>query len=188
MKKLIVAATLMLAGAIFLGARSYAALHTSSSGAGMLTVGSIAPEVEGKDAAGTTFKLSAQKGHFAVVYFYPKDETAGCTKEACAFRDASDKFVKAGVTIFAVSRDDDASHKGFRDHYHLPFPMVADTTGSIQRGYGVPSVMPGIDIAARVTFLVGPDGKIAHVWPKVDPVVNAKEVLDTVASLTPAHK
>jgi thioredoxin-dependent peroxiredoxin len=152
-----------------------------------LTVGSTAPEVEGKDAAGTTFKLSALKGHFAVVYFYPKDETAGCTKEACAFRDSFDKFVKAGVTIFAVSRDDDTSHQGFREHYRLPFPMVADTTGSVQRAYGVPSVMPGIDIASRVTFLVGPDGKIARVWPKVDPVVNAKEVLETVAALGAKH-
>lgn len=149
----------------------------------LLPVGAAAPEVAGKDAAGTTFKLSAQKGHFAVVYFYPKDETAGCTKEACAFRDASDQFVKAGVTIFAVSRDSDASHKGFREHYHLPFPMVADTSGAVQRAYGVPSAMPGLDIAARVTFLVGPDGKIAHVWPKVNPVVNAKEVLATVATL-----
>jgi peroxiredoxin Q/BCP len=182
MKKLIAAVGTVAVVALFLVARSRA----SDS---LLAVGAAAPEVEGKDAAGTTFKLSASKsqGHFAVVYFYPKDETAGCTKEACAFRDASDKFVKAGVTIFAVSRQDEASHKGFREHYHLPFPMVADTTGSVQRAYGVPSMLPGVDIASRVTFLVGPDGKIAHVWPKVDPVVNAKEVLYTVASLTPKH-
>jgi thioredoxin-dependent peroxiredoxin len=153
----------------------------------LLPVGASAPEVVGKDPAGAAVKLSSQKGHFAVVYFYPKDETAGCTKEACAFRDASDKFVKAGVTIFAVSRDDDASHKGFRDHYHLPFPMVADTSGALQNAYGVSSVMPGVNLSARVTFLVGPDGKIARVWPKVDPVVNAKEVLDVVAALGAKH-
>ncbi len=153
----------------------------------LLAVGAVAPEVAGKDASGTTVKLSAQKGRFAVVYFYPKDESAGCTKEACAFRDASDKFVKAGVTIFAVSRQDEASHQSFREHNHLPFPMVADTTGAVQRAYGVSSMLPGVDIASRVTFLVGPDGKIAHVWPKVDPVINAKEVLDTVAALTPKH-
>jgi thioredoxin-dependent peroxiredoxin len=174
MRKLVIGGVLV-AAALFMVARS----HANDS---LLPVGAVAPEVVGKNAAGTTVKLSAQKGHFAVVYFYPKDETAGCTKEACAFRDASDKFVKAGVTIFAVSRDDEASHKGFREHYHLPFPMVADTSGAVQRAYGVPSAMPGMDIAARVTFLVGPDGKIARVWPKVDPVVNAKEVLDTVAS------
>ena len=178
-KKLVVLSVLIVAG-LFVVARS----HANDS---LLPVGATAPEVTGNDAAGTTFKLSAQKGHFAVVYFYPKDETAGCTKEACAFRDASDKFIKAGVTIFAVSRQDEASHKSFREHNHLPFPMVADTSGAVQRAYGVPSVMPGVDIAARVTFLVGPDGKIAHVWPKVDPVVNAKEVLDAVAQLGGKH-
>ncbi len=179
MKKLIGLGAVV-AALVFVVAR----VHANAS---LLPVGAAAPEVVGKDATGATTKLSAHKGHFAVVYFYPKDETAGCTKEACAFRDASDKFAKAGVTIFAVSRDGEASHKGFREHYHLPFPMVADTSGAVQRAYGVPSAMPGMDLAARVTFLVGPDGKIAHVWPKVDPVVNAKEVLDTVAALGGKH-
>jgi thioredoxin-dependent peroxiredoxin len=149
----------------------------------LLPVGAVAPEVEGQSAAGIPIKLSAQRGKFAVVYFYPKDETTGCTKEACAFRDASERFVRAGITIFAVSRDDEASHRQFRAHHELPFPMVADSGGVVQRAYGVPSVFPGISMASRVTFLVGPDGKIARVWPKVDPLVNAREVLDAVASL-----
>jgi peroxiredoxin Q/BCP len=151
----------------------------------LLAVGAAAPEVVAKDAAGATVKLSAQKGHFAVVYFYPMDDTAGCTKEACAFRDASDKFVKAGVVIFAVSRQDEKSHQAFREKNHLPFPMVADTSGALQKAYGVSSVAPGVSLASRVTFLVGPDGKIAHVWPKVDPLVSAKEVLDALP--TKAH-
>ncbi len=158
-------------------------LLSRARGADLLAVGAVAPPVTGTDAAGKTVKLSDEKGKFAVVYFYPKDETTGCTKEACAFRDSYDKFVKAGVTIFAVSRQDDASHKGFREHYKLPFPMVSDTSGDVQKAYGVPSMLPGTSMVSRVTFLVGPDGKIAHVWPKVDPVVNAREVLDTVAQL-----
>jgi peroxiredoxin Q/BCP len=162
------------------------ALISRARGADLLTVGKPAPELFGADANGKLMKLSEQKGKFAVVYFYPKDETVGCTKEACAFRDSFDKFLKAGVTIFAVSRDTEASHKGFREHYKLPFPMVADTTGDVQRAYGVPSMVPGTSMVSRVTFLVGPDGKIAHVWPKVDPVVNAREVLDTVAQLQKA--
>jgi thioredoxin-dependent peroxiredoxin len=170
MRKLVIGGVLV-AAALFMVARS----HANDS---LLPVGAVAREV---------VKLSAQKGHFAVVYFYPKDETTGCTKEACAFRDASGDYAKAGITVFAVSRQDDASHQGFRDHYHLPFPMVADTSGAVQKAYGVPSVMPGVDISARVTFLIGPDGKVAHVWPKVDPVVNAKEVLAAVAALTPKH-
>lgn len=154
----------------------------------LLAIGAAAPDVTGKDAAGTPVKLSAQKGKFAVVYFYPKDETLGCTKEACAFRDAFDKFVNAGITIFAVSRDPDSSHVAFREHYKLQFPMVADPVGTVQRAYRVPPVKPGVEITARVTFLVGPDGKIARVWPKVDPVVNAREVLDAVAEIQVKHK
>lgn len=176
MKKLLFAVGLSAAGLLASAAR---ADETAST----LAVGASAPDVQGKDADGKVKKLSAQKGHFAVVYFYPKDETLGCTKEACAFRDAFDKFVKAGVTIFAVSRDDEASHRAFREHQHLPFPMVADTSGAIQRAYGVPNVKPDVPLTARVTFLVGPDGKIARVWPKVDPVVNAGEVLDAVKTL-----
>ena len=147
----------------------------------LLPVGAVAPEVEGKDAGGTPVKLSGEtkKGRVAVVYFYPKDETLGCTKEACAFRDSFDKLVKAGVTIFAVSRDPEESHKAFRAHYKLPFPMVADPSGAVQRAYRV----PGETVSQRVTFLVAPDGKIARVWPKVDPVQHANEVLDAVAAL-----
>jgi peroxiredoxin Q/BCP len=145
----------------------------------LLPVGAAAPDVQGDDATGAPVKLSSQKGKFAIVYFYPKDETLGCTKEACAFRDAFDKFLKAGITIFAVSRDNEASHRGFRDHYKLPFPMVADPSGAVQRAYHV----PGETVAQRVSFLVGPDGKIARVWPKVDPVVHAGEVLNAVAAL-----
>jgi thioredoxin-dependent peroxiredoxin len=165
------------------------ALLSRARGADLLPMGAVAPEVVGFDAAGKPVKLSEQKGKFAVVYFYPKDETTGCTKEACAFRDSYDAFVKAGVTIFAVSRDDEASHKGFREHHKLPFPMVADPAGDVQRAYGVPSMLPGTKLVSRVTFLVGPDGKVAHVWPKVDPVVNAREVLGTVDQLrkTPGH-
>ena len=168
----------MLTVGLLLGARGRAAEST------LLAVGAAAPEVEGKTADGKPKKLSSQKGHFAVVYFYPKDETLGCTKEACAFRDAFDDFVKAGVTIFAVSRDDEASHHAFREHQHLPFPMVADSSGAVQRAYGVPLVKPDTAMAARVTFLVGPDGKIARVWPKVDPVVSARDVLDVVKTLS----
>ncbi|HLK93995.1 MAG TPA: peroxiredoxin [Polyangia bacterium] len=180
MRKLVIGGVLALA-ALFMVARS----HASDS---LLPVGALAPEVVGTDATGKTVKLSSLKGHYAVVYFYPKDETTGCTKEACAFRDASGDYAKAGVTVFAVSRQDEASHREFREHYHLAFPMVADTSGAVQKAYGVPNILPGTDIAARVTFLVGPDGKIAHVWPKVDPVVNAKEVLAAVAAPAQAKK
>jgi peroxiredoxin Q/BCP len=156
-------------------------VRAARAGDDLLPVGAAAPDVEGKDGAGTPVKLSAAKGHFAVVYFYPKDDTPGCTKEACAFRDSWDKFSKAGITIFGVSRDDEASHQAFRAKYKLPFVLVADPTKAAQHAYRV----PGWIVTSRVTFLVGPDGKIARVWPKVDPVVHATEVLDAVAALAP---
>jgi len=147
----------------------------------LLAAGVPAPEVVGTDPKGTAFKLSAQKGKFAIVYFYPKDDTPGCTKEACAFRDAFDKFVAAGVTIFGVSRDSEPSHKAFQQKYTLPFPLVADTSGAVQKAYHVPDSIWGK--TKRVSFLIGPDGKIARVFPDVDPGVHAKELLAIIATL-----
>jgi thioredoxin-dependent peroxiredoxin len=143
-----------------------------------LAVGASAPDLVGTNADGSQQRLSQVKGEFAVVYFYPRDDTPGCTKEACAFRDAFDKYKAAGVTIFGVSRDSEESHRKFRQNHKLPFPLVADESGDVQRAYGVPSKM-GV-MAARVTFLVGRDGKVAHVWPEVDPGVHAVEVLAAV--------
>jgi peroxiredoxin Q/BCP len=163
-----------------------AATSTSMSGCAhepLLPVGAAAPDVEGKDAAGGTVKLSAQAGRYAIVFFYPKDDTSGCTKEACGFRDAFARYGAAGVTIFGVSRDSDDSHRAFREKYALPFPMVADPSGAVQRAYRVPNIAPGTNVAKRVSFLVGPDGKIAHVWPNVDPAAHATDVLATIDAL-----
>lgn len=146
----------------------------------LLAPGATAPEVTGEAANGDAVRLSAQQGKPAVVYFYPKDDTPGCTKEACAFRDAFDAYTKAGVTIFGVSRDDAASHRAFRTKHQLPFPLVADEDGAVERAYGVPSRM---GMSARVTFIVGRDGKIARVFPDVDPGVHSAEVLAAIAAL-----
>lgn len=161
------------------------ACHRSTQAAApsdeLLAVGSPAPDIEGITEHGSSLRLSHTKGTVAVVYFYPKDETPGCTKEACAFRDNYSAFESAGVTVFSVSRDSEQSHAAFRAHYQLPFVMVADPNGSVQKAYGVPSTMPGI--AARVTFLIDRSGKIAHVWPDVDPVQHAQEVLAAAKQL-----
>jgi peroxiredoxin Q/BCP len=150
-------------------------------GTGLLPVGATAPDVAGEDAQGKTVKLSDVKGKLAVVYFYPKDGTPGCTTQACAFRDAFDKLAKAGVTVFGVSRDSAESHREFRKEHNLPFPMVADESGDIQKAYGVPTKF--FVLSARVTFLVGPDGKILHVWPDVDPAVDAQHVLEVAGQV-----
>jgi peroxiredoxin Q/BCP len=146
-----------------------------------VSTGTAAPDFAARDAHGNVVRLSAFAGSPRVVYFYPKDETPGCTKEACAFRDNYSAFESAGVTVFGVSRDTAQSHAAFRAHYQLPFVMVADPNGTVQQAYGVPSKLPGI--AARVTFLIDRSGKVARVWPDVDPVQHAKEVLDAAKQL-----
>src|SRR5262249_23966310 len=127
-------------------------------GVGLLPVGASAPDVSATDATGKVVRLSEMRGHPVVVYFYPKDETPGCTKEACAFRDAWTKYESAGVSIVGVSHDSEESHKAFRDHHHLPFPLVADTDGGVQRAYGVPNGLFGL--TSRVSFLVAADGTV----------------------------
>ena len=155
----------------------------SSPGAsgGMLAAGTEAPDLQGKDANGQPVRLHDRRGKVSIVYFYPKDGTPGCTKEACAFRDTFDRFNRRGVTIFGVSRDDEASHAKFRAEHSLPFPLVADPEGTVQKAYGVPDKLPGL--AARVTFLVAADGRIAKVWPDVDPAVHADEVFQAIEAL-----
>ena len=151
-----------------------AAVKRPDGGTGLLPVGAVAPEVVGTDPAGKTVRLSEVRGSPAVVYFYPKDGTPGCTTEACAFRDAFKSYEAKHVVLFGVSRDSADSHAKFAASHSLPFPLVADQDGSVSLAYGVSSTL-GFD--SRVTFLVGADGRIAHVWPNVDPGVHASEVL-----------
>jgi peroxiredoxin Q/BCP len=173
-----------LAGAAVIAAALCCACGPSQrpdGGSGLLPVGSQAPDFAARNEGGATVRLSQARGKFAVVYFYPKDETPGCTKQACAFRDRFDQFAAAGVEVFGVSRDSQESHDAFRANHKLPFALAADEEGGIQRAYGVPSKLPGI--SDRVTFLVDREGKIVRVWPDVDPVLNVSEVLDAARQL-----
>jgi peroxiredoxin Q/BCP len=150
-------------------------------GVGLLPVGASAPDVQGRDPSGKIVRLSDVRGSRAVVYFYPKDGTPGCTTEACAFRDSFARYETAHVALFGVSQDSSESHEKFAKHHALPFPLVSDDDGSVSRAYGVSSLL-GMD--SRVTFLVGASGKIERVWPNVDPGVHADEVL-TAATAGP---
>jgi peroxiredoxin Q/BCP len=153
-------------------------------GAGLLPVGAVAPEVVGFDGKGTEVRLSQRTAAHekAVIYFYPKDESPGCTTEACAFRDAWERYTKAGVAVIGVSSDSRESHTEFLQKKHLPFALAADESGAVAASYGVPKRLWGF---SRVTFLVGADGKVAHEWPDVDPGIHATEVLEAAAA-TPA--
>ncbi len=151
-------------------------------GEGLLPVGATAPDFSATTKAGDTTKLSTMLASHepVVVYFYPKDETPGCTKEACAFRDAWNKFNEKHVALVGVSRDTEQSHREFVKKHELPFPLTADEDGKVAQSYGVKSTL---GMSERVSFLVGPDGKIAKVWPKVDPAIHANEVLAAADAL-----
>lgn len=165
--------------ALFAGCKG-APVKRPDGGAGLLPVGALAPDVRAKDASGREVTLSGARGHAAVVYFYPRDGTPGCTKEACAFRDAWDRYVAAGVVVLGVSRDSEESHRAFMAEHRLPFALASDESGALERAYGVPSTL---GLTRRVTFLVSGDGRVAQVWPDVDPGVHASDVLDTAKKL-----
>jgi peroxiredoxin Q/BCP len=160
----------------------YSTARRPDGGEGMLGPGASAPDVEAYDVRDQSTRLSSLRGEPVVVYFYPKDGTPGCTKEACAFRDAWQKFERAHVAVIGVSSQSRESHRAFQKDHQLPFPLVPDEAGTVQRAYGVSKGLFGY---ARVSFLVDPKGKIARVWPDVDPAVHADEVLAAAASLGP---
>jgi peroxiredoxin Q/BCP len=137
-------------------------------------VGSKAPDVSGVDQNGVSHKLSETLGKPVVVYFYPKDQTPGCTKEACAFRDVWKQYEAAGILLFGVSNGTPDSHKEFATKHTLPFPLIADTEKTWGNAFGV-STMAGM--YQRVSFLIGKDGKVTKVYDNVDPGVHAADVL-----------
>jgi peroxiredoxin Q/BCP len=149
-------------------------------GEGLLPVGSSPPDLSAVDQNGKPHKLSEERGHPLIVYFYPKDGTPGCTREACAFRDAWDAFGKAGVQVFGVSSDDQKSHEQFAKEQKLPFPILADPSDGWSHAFGVPV---RLGMASRVSFLLDANGKVAKVYPDVDPALHADQVLADAAAL-----
>ena len=131
--------------------------------------------------------LAELKGKTVVLYFYPKDNTPGCTKEACNFRDANQLMQKRGIVVLGVSTDDVPSHQKFAEKYGLPFPLLSDTDASVSQLYGVygEKNMYGKKYMGvnRETFLIDKDGVVRKAWHKVNPEEHANEVLETVDSL-----
>ena len=145
-----------------------------------LKEGDAAPDITMTMQDGKQLKLSSLKGQMAVVYFYPKDQTPGCTVEAENFRDKFDDLKKAGVAVIGVSTQDAASHKAFIEKEKLPFDLAVDEDKSIAKAFGVPPGFMGMH--ARQTFLIGKDGKIKKVWRDVSPKDHANEVLAAAQS------
>ena len=145
----------------------------------LLKAGDMAPDFSSVDQNGKPVKLSDFRGNPVVVYFYPKDDTPGCTKEACNFRDNYGVYEKAGVKVLGVSVDDPHSHKKFEEKYKLNFTLVADHEKKISENYGV----LGERSAKRVTYLIDGNGKVVHVYPKVSPDGHAVEVMKKLKEL-----
>lgn len=145
-------------------------------------VGDQAPRIQGVDQQGKTWKLDHVLGKKVVLlYFYPKDDTPGCTKEACGFRDRIADLKKDNVEVIGVSFDSPESHQKFISKYHLNFPLLADTDGKIADAYGVR--MTGREMARRVSFLIGKDGKIIHVTDTMNAETHLAEMKDAVEKL-----
>ena len=152
----------------------------------MLEAGQKAPAFSLKDQDGKTVKLSDFKGQNVVLYFYPKDNTPGCTTEACDFRDNQAALKKAGAVVLGVSMDSEASHKKFIQKQSLNFPLLVDADHAVAEAYGAwgEKSMYGKTFMGliRSTFLIGPDGKLKKVWPKVKVAGHVDEVLEALSA------
>lgn len=145
-------------------------------------VGDQAPLVEARDQDGNTWKLADQLNKQVVLlYFYPKDDTPGCTKEACGLRDRMGDLEKNGVAVVGVSRDDAESHRQFRTKYNLNFPLLVDVDGQLTEAFAV--AMEGRPMSRRVSFLIGKDGRIIHVTDDRDAQVHLDEMGAAIAKL-----
>ncbi|MDA1148162.1 MAG: thioredoxin-dependent thiol peroxidase [Chloroflexi bacterium] len=146
-----------------------------------LEAGDRAPSFTLKDQDGVTHKLADYKGKTVVLYFYPNDDTPGCTKEACSFRDEHDAIAEEGAVVLGVSTNDAASHQRFRDKYTLPFPLLVDTNATVATRYGAwgEKVLYGRTSIGmtRATFVIGPDGKLTKVWKRAKAADHALAVL-----------
>ena len=150
--------------------------------------GALAPSFSLTADDGTQVSLASLRGSPVVLYFYPRDDTPGCTKEACAFRDRQAELRQLGARVFGISPDTVASHVKFRDKFHLNFPLLADPDHAVAEQYGAwreknlyGKVSLGIQ---RSTYLIDPDGKVAKVWPRVQVDGHDEQVVAAVRALT----
>lgn len=150
----------------------------------MPAVGQAAPAFRLEDQNGKWHTPADHKGHWVVLYFYPKDFTPGCTTEVCTFRDDVAKLRQAGADVLGVSLDDVKSHADFAAKYHVPFPLLSDADSRTAQAYGVLTASKsGMKYARRTTFLIDPQGKVAKVYEDVDPEKNSAQVLADLTTL-----
>ena len=168
------------------------ALRPRIARAEMLKEGQPAPAFESQMVAGEEVK-PVKLGDFAgkklILYFYPKDDTPGCTREACAFRDGFARYQQAGIAVLGCSIDSAEAHKAFIKKYSLPFPLLLDPERKIATAYGAANGIPILGLDRRVTYVIDESGKILKVYPRVDPAIHAAEILQALGAdknVTPA--
>jgi thioredoxin-dependent peroxiredoxin len=171
---------LILLGLIAVGVLLFRSI---SMGAPLPQVGSPAPAFKLLDIHKQEHSLANYAGQWLVLYFYPKDDTPGCTKEACHFRDDLFQLEKLGAKVVGVSVDDSESHANFAKKYNLPFPLLADTDGKVADSYGALTNLGIIKIAKRYTFLINPQGKVAKIYQSVDTSRHSQDIIDDLKAL-----
>lgn len=156
------------------------ALRPRIARAEILKEGGLAPAITTQMVTGdqiSPFSLTDYRGRKVILYFYPKDDTPGCTKEACAFRDGFAQFQNAGLTVLGCSVDSSDAHRKFIKKYNIPFPLLLDPDRKIATSYGVANGIPILGLDKRVTYVIDEQGRILKVYPNVDPSVHANQIL-----------
>ena len=153
-----------------------------------LKIGNPAPEFSLYDQNNQLHSLKDYRGQWLVVYFYPKDDTPGCTQEACNFRDDILVIRQLNAGVLGISIDDTDSHKAFAQKYSLPFPLLADSKGQVARKYGALFSIGPIKFAKRHSFIINPEGLIAQLYRDVDPQTHSQEIIDAITALVKSTK
>lgn len=159
-------------------------IYRGVSHAAALQEGQDAPDFQLSDANQKLHLASDYRGRWLILYFYPKDDTPGCTKEACHFRDDLFKLEKLGGKVVGVSVDDTTSHAEFAKKYQLPFPLLSDKDGKVAEQYGALTNLGFLKVAKRYTFLIDPTGKIRKIYTSVDTSRHSQEIIDDLARLS----
>jgi thioredoxin-dependent peroxiredoxin len=150
----------------------------------MLALGSNAPDFTLPTTSGEAFSLRAHRGRPLVLYFYPKDDTPGCTAEACSFRDQYEDFLALGAEVVGVSMDDEAAHQKFAQKHHLPFPLLADRGGAVRKLYDVPRLFGFLPMSGRVTYVIDGAGVVRYAFnSNAQPLKHVTDTLDLLRRL-----
>ena len=180
MKWLAIAAVLAVLAALF-------AARATRAGE-LPEVGKPAPDFNLPDQNGKLHVLKDYRGKWLVLYFYPRDDTPGCTQEACAFRDDLQQITALGAQVAGVSVDDSSSHAEFAKKYHLPFPLLADQTTETAARYGALMNLVFVKVARRYTFLIDPQGNVGKIYLSVETSRHSKEIIEDLQKLTTGNK